>query len=402
MIRAPFAAALLLFCSNAAFAVASSDVAVRACNAIVSRVDALAGSAPLFLRSYDSERGSGEPEDFALKTTAFTYDNALAVMALVACGKPAQAQRIGEALRLAATGDTRLRNAYRAGIVDGKPLPNGWWDKAGNHWAQSADQMGTSTGNVAWTALAMLALHDATGEKKWLDAARALASWAVENAANRQGAGGFSGGVDGDDANPRKIGWKATEHNIDLVALFDRLAATDATGHWKSNADAAMHFVSAQWSADHFFVGTMPDGITPNRDTSGLDVQLWSVLIPAAPAAWCEALTYAQRAHGVDGGFDFNADRDGLWVEGTAQAALAYRRCGREADASKYLSTVASQFSAGGYVYATREARITTGLAVNSNSKSADFYYYRRPHLAATAWVAMAALQWNPFTAKRL
>jgi hypothetical protein len=30
----------------------------------------------------------------------------------------------------------------------------------------------------------------------------------------------------------------------------------------------------------------------------------------------------------VDDGFDFNGDRDGVWVEGTAQASLAYRIAG--------------------------------------------------------------------------
>jgi hypothetical protein len=389
------------FMSIESAAAAMPDIASHACNAITSRVDSLAGNAPVFLRSYDNEHGSGEPDDPALKTAAFTYDNALAVITLLACGKPTQAQRIGEALRLAATGDTRLRNAYRAGIVNGKPSPNGWWDAVANHWAQSADQMGTSTGNAAWAALAMLALHDATGDKKWLDAAHTLGNWIISNTKSDQGAGGFAGGIEGDDASPHKIGWKATEHNIDLAALFGRLATNDGEGKWKNKADAAMRFVSAQWSGDHFLVGTLPDGITPNRDTSGLDVQFWSVLLPTAPAAWCQALTYAQRTHGVNGGFDFNADRDGLWLEGTAQAALAYQKCGRTADASTWLSTVAAQFSTGGYIYATREARITTGLAVSSGSKSADFYYYRRPHLAATSWAAMAALNWNPFTGER-
>jgi hypothetical protein len=38
-------------------------------------------------------------------------------------------------------------------------------------------------------------------------------------------------------------------------------------------------------------------------------------------------------------------------------------------------------------------------LALSADSKSADFYYYRRPHLGATAWSALAALGRNPFVA---
>ncbi len=178
-------------------------------------------------------------------------------------------------------------------------------------------------------------------------------------------------------------------------------AREHAPGDWKKYTETARRFVESQWDAasGHFFVGTLPDGVTPNRATSGLDVQMWAQLLPDAPRAWQRAIAYAEREHGVAGGFDFNTDRDGLWLEGTAQAALVYRKLGREADAQKLFTTIAQQFSTGGFVYATREPRITTGLAVGPESTSADFYYYRRPHLGATAWAALAALNRNPFTA---
>jgi hypothetical protein len=62
-------------------------------------------------------------------------------------------------------------------------------------------------------------------------------------------------------------------------------------------------------------------------------------------------------------------------------------------------ATIDRQFAPSGYVYATREPRITTGLALSADSTSADFYYYRRPHLGATAWAALAGLGRNPFAA---
>jgi hypothetical protein len=93
-------------------------------------------------------------------------------------------------------------------------------------------------------------------------------------------------------------------------------------------------------------------------------------------------------------GFDFNADRDGVWIEGTAQAALAHHVRGDEAAAMKRLSRVAREFAPGGYACATREPRITTGLA-------GDAYYFRCPHLGATAWIALAATATNPHVAAR-
>jgi hypothetical protein len=41
-------------------------------------------------------------------------------------------------------------------------------------------------------------------------------------------------------------------------------------------------------------------------------------------------------------------------------------------------------------------------LAIGPDSIRDDFRYYRRPHLAATAWAALAATAWNPLTGQRL
>jgi hypothetical protein len=105
---------------------------------------------------------------------------------------------------------------------------------------------------------------------------------------------------------------------------------------------------------------------------------------------------------GVEGGFDFNEDRDGLWVEGTAQAALTYRSVGRRDRSEKLLDGLKAQISPAGYLYATPEPRLTTGLSIGPDSASEDFFYFRRPHLGATAWAILAATGWNPFTGRRL
>jgi hypothetical protein len=393
-------AALAIVSSAPLSAAAVDDIAHRGCTAIVTRVNEVAGTSPVFLRSYDDKSGHGAPDQPALHTAAFVYDNSLAVIALIACGEKPAAMRVGEALRLAIVDDSRLRNVYRSGEVNDKPLPNGWWDASSSRWVEDANQNGTSTGNVAWATLAMLALYDATHDTRWRDAAVKLARWVLDNTSDARGAGGFTGGVDGFDASPTKVLWKSTEHNIDLVATFEGLARTHAEGDWKTAASRARRFVDSQWdnASGHFFIGTTADGVTPNRDSSGLDAQLWAQLIPGAPKEWRRALAYIEREHGVPGGFDFNADRDGAWIEGTAQAALVYRTAGRENDAQKLFATIDTQFSTSGMVYATREAKITTGLASAASGASADFYYYRMPHLGATAWAVLAAKKRNPFT----
>lgn len=372
-------------------------LANRACQAIAARVDATPGSAPVLLRSYDSRQGQGAPTVLPLHSAAFTYDNALAVIALLACHKQPEAERIGEALRLAAMHDDRLRDAYRAGVVDGdQPMPNGWWDAAKNRWVDAAHQYAgayqdsTSTGNVAWAALALLALHRATGDARWRVAAAHLANWVVAHASPAPGTNGFYGGIETFLLKPKQAPWKSTEHNIDLDALFEWLRQIHAPGNdWAAQADRARRFVVAQWDAasGHFWTGTLGDGTTPLRSPSALDVQLWAQLLPDTPASWRRALTWVDRVHAVKGGYSFTDARDAMWTEGTAQAALAFRWTGDDTKANALLASVAQQISPSGYLYATPDFRVSALYS----------YYYHRPCLAATAWAVLAALDRNPY-----
>src|SRR5262249_37112384 len=122
-------------------------VAAQACGALAAHVDTTPGHAPLLLVSYEAT--TPRARDPPPTTAAFTYDNALAVIALVACGKNDEARRIGEAL-LAATTQPRVLNTYRAGVAQSVPLPNGWWSATENRWIEDSYQSGSATGNVAW------------------------------------------------------------------------------------------------------------------------------------------------------------------------------------------------------------------------------------------------------------
>jgi len=354
------------------------------------------GQGPVLLRSYDEV--SAQP---ALANAAFTYDNAVATIALVACGRVEEARRIGAGLALAARRDPagRLRNAYRGGVQPDPPPPHGWWDAGQARWVEDSYQVGSASGVVAWAGLALLTLGG-----DFREAAAILGHWLVAETRDSRGAGGFSGGLDGQGAGERRLTWKAAEHQVDLIALFAGLTRSGVPGPWPAAEAEARRMLESLWQAQdgHFLVGTLEDGITPNRTNSGLDAQLWPLLLPGAKPEWRRALAYAERAHGVAGGFSFAADRAGVWTEGTAQALLAYRFVGQLAQVRALQATLAQQVSPSGYLWATPEARLPTGLAIGPASREADFFYFHWPHLGATAWAALAEQGWNPFTGSRI
>jgi len=382
----------------------AEDVARRACSTLSSRVAAVSGDDPVFLRSYDAGSGEGANPEPALNA-AFTYDNALAVIALRACGDLPAARRIGAALLAASAEDRtgeagRLRNAYRPGTVHETPVPPmGWWDAGRQQWDEDQYQVGSATGNLAWAALALLTLADATQDAEYTDGAARIAAWAARTSADDRAPAGFSGGLYGYDDAPEPPGWESTEHNVDMAAVCDWLSRLQPQAGWQAKAALARGFVSALWDPEQgrFWVGTLPDGVSINRANSGLDAELWPLLLGDAPAEWQGALAYAEHAHAARPGFDFNDDRDGVWWEGTAQAALVYRALGKGQQADRLLKALARRFSPGGLLWATDAARITTGLALSPSSTTDDFYYFRLPHLGATAWAVLAETGWNPF-----
>lgn len=377
------------------------------CTALRAGVDA-AGPGAVFVASYRPGEDEAELPP-PLRQSAFTYDNALAAIALVACGDLARARRIGDALLHALAhdrtfSDGRVRNAYRAGPVgDGPALLPGWWDAEHNRWAEDAYQDGSATGNVAWAALALLTLDGMAPEAGYRAGARRMLDWIGAHARDRRAPDGFSGGVDGFDPGQAALTWKSTEHNLDVHAVAAWLHRLDGRPEDSAVAATARGFLDAMFVSDPglFRLGTKSDGGLRATDHVALDTQLWPLVgVANAPPAWRRAMAYAEAHMAVPGGFDFDGDRNGTWSEGTAQAALTLRALGRGPDAARLLDGLAGQVSPSGYLYATDVPRLTTGIAIGPGSKGPDFFYFRRPHLGATAWAALAATGWNPFTGR--
>jgi hypothetical protein len=376
------------------------------CAALAEAVASQASGADAsFVRSFQPGENEGSLP-VVLASTAFVYDNALAAIALVACGDLDQARVIGNALSLAAHGDRtfsdgRIRNAYRPGPIGaGPPALPGWWDDAHKIWAEDATQDGSSTGNVAWAALALLTLHQATRDPSYLAAAQRLIDWVIASVNSGEG---FRGGFHGYDQQQVRLTWMSTEHNVDVYAAASWLFRLTGDRKYQDAATQARQFIGRAFATDHFLLGTKPDGSLADAGALALDVQLWSwMAISDAPADWRSALNFAATHFAVDNGFDFNGDRDGVWVEGTAQASLAYRIAGDPLRSAELLKTLEADRSSSGLLNATRSGRVSTGLSTDPTGGKSDFFYSKRPHLGATAWAAFAATAWNPFTGEKV
>lgn len=358
--------------------------------------------------------------DLVLRNTAFTYDNALAILAFLADGTAdglRRARLVGDAFVYASDHDRtfrdgRLRTAYAGGDIALPPgwIPNdrigtvpvaGFFTEVGQTFFE-VEQGAVDVGNNAWAMIALLALHRRTGAQEYLEAARKLAAF-VRTFRNDVGLfRGFQGGLqDPESPEPTRRPWASVEHNLDVHAGFKTLALLTGDGRWLDDSDHARGFVDAMWDTGKqcYLAGT----IDPNTRNAlagqlPLDVQAWSVLArPDDVARHADALDCAERSHRTADhgfvGFDFNEDRDGIWFEGTAHMTVADARAGRAAAAEALRQELrrvqqTPPFGDGGGIAAASHDGLSTGF---------DFFFSRRLHVGATAWNVFAQLEFNPF-----
>jgi hypothetical protein len=355
---------------------------------------------PVFLASFPTVRSG------PLDGTAYLYDNAVATVALVACGQPQKAALIADAIILALDHDRywhdgRLRNAYQAGPVGQGPLKlAGWWDAQQNKWLEDFYQVGSASGNLAWAILALLAVDASSHNRSYVEAATRIGTWLMRWR-SELGPGGFTGGTFGEEPDPRSEMWKSTEQNADLAAAFAGLAAATGDKQWLRDAQLAEDFVLAMWnrSCTCFSAGTTEDGITANHFLA-LDAQVLPLLaLPDAAIRYVGAFETATARLSDSGGFSFGETKGGMWTEGTAQAALFAELSGRQAEAASLITAIQGMQAADGSCYASSALKLSTGLPLETDPTQLRQYFHVA-HLGATAWAAIAEQKYNPLIRK--
>jgi len=386
---------------------------------------------PRFIRSYRTlpsqpDFFNSTPEadfDVVLRGVAYTYDNALAILAFLADGSADSLRRaklIGTAFVQAAQHDRtftdgRFRTAYMPGdialapgwLVNGKkatvPMPGFYLENPQRYYeVENAD---VDTGNNAWATIALLALYKQTGDTNFLNTAINAAFFIMSNRVDATAFPGFLGGIyNAETPNATIRPYKSTEHNLDTYAAFSVLYQITGQTQWQSGAILASNFVELMWETNRgaYLAGTTggtPDARNQITGQLPLDTQTWTILaIPGTLNRHPHLLDSMEQYHNnsSDGftGEDFNDDRDGVWFEGTAQAAVDYASVGNSSKFDQYRSTlwVAQQipppYGDGMGTPAAAHDGVTSGF---------NFELFCRPHIGATSWNVFAQKGFNPF-----
>ncbi|WP_412739666.1 hypothetical protein [Krasilnikovia sp. MM14-A1259] len=410
------------------------------------------GRALRFLDAMTAAHGqSGElrlPQSYAdqigLFTTGFTYDAALATLAFLDDDRPEsddQARLLGQSLVYAQQhdpqySDGRLRQAYTVGPYTrgGVAQPYGFVRPDGTVNVGGAFGFsGSGTGECAWAALALCGLHRRTGDDRFFGGAVRLGEWIVRTCRSSGPLGGFTAGIGRDGGAFRQV---TTTHNADLVALFTQLAELTGDRTWLAARAEAARFVARMWNpVRQAFASGAPDGASVEQSLTLLEAQThaWLALSDldqvgcldtverrlsvtdsarspnsaVAPGSSFTGVTVSSASRTADPTVPIEPglprpDPDAVWLEGTAQYALAVRLSplGAAQVAGPLRTLIAAQARLGaGQTVDGSLLPPGGGLLAATSPLHVGFVdsgYFPYAHVAATAWYLLAAAGTNP------
>jgi hypothetical protein len=322
---------------------------------------------------------------------AYTYDQALAIIAFSLLGDYSNARVILDALSTIQNDDGSFYFAYSATSYAGY---------------SSKRPVGTN----AWVVMAINYYTSLTGDSSYIPMARKCADWFLQY---QDIDGGIRGGV---DENENEYIWKSTEHNEDAYSALTHLYSLTGVEEYHTNAEEVKAWLEVEmWNscpgAPRFARGEQGDGSLDCYPA--MDVNPWGVLAlgTTGPSGedYLQGLDWAYQnsanTRDWDGwnaqcapvsnveGFDFNDDEDAVWVEGTESMAVAlmvsdYSLASKSgAYFHNQMAKLHGVTGDGGLPYSTNEGTVDEG-----DEKSATY-----SSVAATTWYIFAEKQFNPF-----
>ncbi len=330
-----------------------------------------------------------ETTDPLLDTASCTYENAVSALALISEGDDEDASKILDALVDGMEKDVefhdRFRNAYMAGKASDLP---GYWDDGKGEWIQDAYMVGSSTKSNAAAALALLLSYKNEANERYLNAAVTALDWIIDNC--QDDSPGFTAGYTGwpNAGQATVLTYKSTADNCWMLAAARRLG--EITG-WKKYIEAASSaslFLTQNMFSEgdtRYFQGTKEDGVTPATNLLLTEAQA----LPLFCLYDGSGMDNMERCMTTDGGYSYdNSNTDGLWLEGTAMAAQALKKAGRENASESAMEAMRKyQLPSGGFPQASI-GELQTG--------ELDHVITDIPSAGPAAWYIMACNDFNP------
>ena len=331
-----------------------------------------------------------ESDDPLISVSSYTYESAVAALALMSEGDHESASLILDAFVTGMESDVefkdRFRNAYAAG--NAKDLP-GYWDNGLGQWIQDAYQIGAGTKSNAAAAAALLTAYQAKPNDAYLNTAIKAVDWVIGYC--QDGEPGFTSGYNGwrNSMNYTDLTAKAVVDNIWMYRVCQLLADITGWEKYSAAASSAYDFVTEKmYSAgdSRFFQGTAADGVTPSANLVLTDVQALAALAFGNDAG----MDNIERNLASDGGYSYdNSAINGSWLEGTMIAVLALKQTGETEKAENVLSAMEMFQMFTGVFPQASVSELKTG---ESDRTISDW-----PTVGATAWYILAVNGTNPF-----
>ena len=149
-----------------------------------------------------------------------------------------------------------------------------------------------------------------------------------------------------------------------------------------------------------FLTGTGEDGVTPNRTVTVLDAQVWCALALGEEfQPYADAMKTVETMKNSQGGYGFCTDNKGggTWCEGTAYTALLYRILGDNGKYEEAMNALSKVQLKNGMFPAATIDHLPTGMYLFDGS---PWEYSTDPHIVGGAWMIMAANGYNPYVMK--
>ena len=288
---------------------------------------------------------------------SYTYDNALAAMAFLCAGDIDSTRKVLDAFHM----------------ID--PQPEGGFLEC--YHARTGKPNGILTAGPNAYLLQALNLYCVkTKDPRYNTLARKIADYLLSLQDK-------NGGLFGRTA----VTWKSTENNLGAYCAIHNLGVVQKKRAYVKKAEKIHHFLLTEcWDGTRFVRGEKDPTVVT-------DVQALGAIVLgtdyAKGAYWAEEqtrVTVNYRENTQVTGFDFNADLDTIWAEGTLQEALAFLVTGDAAKSVYYKTEVEKLAHPSGALL----------LATNTGTTGIDWTLEPWQAVAPTAWYLFLSFKTNP------